>query len=66
MQLGGLIPGMIAGLKHITGGGKIRLYIPPTLGYGSRDGLDDNGNVVIPANSILIYDVELLSVTQPQ
>jgi FKBP-type peptidyl-prolyl cis-trans isomerase FkpA len=37
------------------------LYIPPTLGYGSREIKDNLGNVIIPANSILIFDIELLN-----
>ncbi|MFT3747446.1 MAG: FKBP-type peptidyl-prolyl cis-trans isomerase [Agriterribacter sp.] len=65
LRLGGLIPGWIAGLKHITTGGKIRLYIPPSLAYGSVGATrtDQNGNtvVVIPPNAILIFDVELVA-----
>ncbi|OJY95595.1 FKBP-type peptidylprolyl isomerase [Terrimonas sp.] len=65
LRLGGLIPGWIAGLKHITTGGKIKLYIPPSLAYGSVGATrtDQNGAtvVVIPPNAILIFDVELVA-----
>lgn len=62
-RLGDLIVGWHKGLKFIKGGGgKIKLYIPPYLGYGSVDAKDANGNVVIPANSILIFEVELVAV----
>lgn len=61
-QLGELINAWKNGLMQIKSGGKIRLYVPPTLGYGSDDVKDRNGNVVIPANSILIFDIELVEV----
>lgn len=64
--LGALIPGWIKGLKHIKSGGKIKLYIPPSLAYGSAGATrtDQNGNtiVVIPPNSILVFDIELIAV----
>ena len=58
--LGSLIEGWKIGLPLIQKGGKIKLYIPPSLGYGSSDIRDNNGNVVIPANSMLIFDITLL------
>lgn len=58
--LGRLIEGWKKGLPLIQKGGKIKLYIPPTLGYGSTDIKDNNGAVVIPANSMLIFDISLL------
>lgn len=54
--LGQLIPGWIKGIPLIKAGGRIQLYLPPTLGYGS------NAVGTIPANSILIFDIELLDV----
>ena len=51
-----MIPGWTEGLKHIKKGGKIKLVIPPALAYGKT------GVPGIPANSTLVFDVELLDV----
>lgn len=61
-DLGTLILGWRNALPLIKEGGRIRLYIPPSLGYGSKDITDNLGNVVIPANSILVFDINLLGV----
>lgn len=58
-QLGGLIESWKKGIPLIKSGGTIRIYCPPSLGYGNNAIKDGSGNVVIPANSILIFEVEL-------
>ena len=51
------------GVPLIKTGGKIKLYCPPSLAYGSQVVRDPvTGNTVIPANSILIFEVELINV----
>jgi len=55
-RLDGVIPGWTEGLKHVKKGGKIKLVIPPNLAYGK------NGVPGIPANSTLVFDVELLDI----
>ncbi len=56
ITLSQLITGFKNGLPLIKAGGKITLYVPPSLGYGSSQA----GS--IPPNSILIFSVQLLGV----
>lgn len=58
-QLGQLIAGWQKGIPLLKKGGKITLYIPPSLGYGARARTDQNGNILIPANSYLVFDITL-------
>lgn len=50
------IPGWMAGIPLIKTGGRIYLYVPPSLAYGS------NAVGPIPPNSILVFRVELVAV----
>lgn len=61
-QLGQVIIGWQKGLPLISKGGDITLYIPPSLGYGSNVIKDNAGNVIIPANSYLVFHVHLADV----
>lgn len=54
--LDGVIPGWTEGLQLMKVGDKFRFFIPPELGYGA------NPVGPIPANSVLIFDVELLGI----
>ena len=56
--LDAVIAGWTEGIQLIGEGGKIRLFIPPQLGYGESGA----GGMIAP-NSTLIFDVELLKVT---
>ncbi len=60
--LGELIKGWQIALPLIKPGGIITLYIPPSLGYGSRAITDGSGGVLIPADSYLKFDITLRDV----
>ncbi len=57
--LGQVIPGFSEGISLIGEGGHVILYIPSQLGYGEM-----SPSPAIPANSILIFDVELIKVVK--
>lgn len=57
LGVGSVIKGWDQGVKGMKVGGKRKLVIPPELGYGNKGA----GNV-IPPNTTLYFEVELLEV----
>jgi FKBP-type peptidyl-prolyl cis-trans isomerase len=58
--LGGVIPAWTEGLQLIGVGGKIKLYVPSSLGYGEQG--SPGG---IPPAKLLVFEVELVEVKPP-
>lgn len=54
--VGGVIAGWVEALQRMTVGSKWRLHVPCELAYGERS------VGVIPAHSVLVFDVELLAI----
>lgn len=54
----GVIPGWSEALQLMKVGSKYKLFIPPELAYGA------SGRPGIPANSVLIFEVELLDIVK--
>lgn len=53
---GAFIPGFDQGVRGMRVGGKRRMYIPPSLAYGS------SGSGPIPPNASIVFEVELTDV----
>lgn len=62
--LGDLIEGFEQGVIGMRNGGSRRVIIPPHLGYGSEAQRNSAGEIVIPANSTLVYDIEAFNIPE--
>ena len=56
-----LVPGFTEGLQHMKPGGRYRLLIPASQGYGEK-GIAG----VIPGNSVLDFTVDLIGILPPE
>ena len=57
----GVVPGFSEALQLMPRGAKYRIWLSPELGYGADEQRDpQTGEVVIPANSVLEFDLTLL------
>jgi FKBP-type peptidyl-prolyl cis-trans isomerase FklB len=57
LPVGGVIPGWVEGLQLMHVGEKVKLYIPSELAYGEQ-----SPTPAIPANSVLVFDLELIAI----
>jgi FKBP-type peptidyl-prolyl cis-trans isomerase len=58
----GLIPGWTEALLQMREGDQWRIVIPAQLAYGARGA----GDGAIPPNQVLVFDLQLVSVTTPK
>lgn len=59
---GAVIKGWDEGIVGMQVGEKKKLVITPDKAYGAQQITDGQGNIVIPANATLTFDVELVSI----
>jgi FKBP-type peptidyl-prolyl cis-trans isomerase FkpA len=55
-SLTAVIRGWTVGIPHVQVGGTIKLFIPSALGYANT------ATGAIPANSVLVFNIDLLSI----
>ena len=60
LPVSGVIPGWVEALQLMHVGEKAKLYIPSELAYGAQ-----SPSPAIPANSVLVFDLELLAIKDP-
>ncbi|GLZ84586.1 FKBP-type peptidyl-prolyl cis-trans isomerase [Pseudomonas sp. BN414] len=60
LPVNGVIPGWVEGLQLMHVGEKVKLFIPSELAYGEQ-----SPSPAIPANSVLVFDLELLGIKDP-
>jgi FKBP-type peptidyl-prolyl cis-trans isomerase len=59
--VGDTVPGWQEALQLMSAGTKLKLVLPPALGYGEK------GNPpYIPPNAVLVFDMELLAINPPE
>lgn len=60
LPVSGVIPGWVEGLQLMHVGEKVKLFIPSDLAYGAQ-----SPSPTIPANSVLVFDLELIGIKDP-
>jgi FKBP-type peptidyl-prolyl cis-trans isomerase FkpA len=59
-RVNGVIKGWVQGLAGMKAGGVRRLVIGPESAYRFGTRIDANGAILIPPNSVLVFDVEVV------
>ena len=60
LPVSGVIPGWVEALQLMHVGEKVKLFIPSDLAYGAQ-----SPTPAIPANSVLVFDLELIAIKDP-
>jgi FKBP-type peptidyl-prolyl cis-trans isomerase FkpA len=67
MPVTGVVPGFSTALQAMQAGGKYRIRIPAAQAYGAEEKRNQQtGEVVIPANSDLVFDVDMIEFKSQQ
>jgi FKBP-type peptidyl-prolyl cis-trans isomerase FkpA len=61
-----VIPGLRSALFGMKVGGRRKVVIPSELGYAGHSQRGSDGKIIIPRQSTLVYDVEVLTVVHPE
>ncbi len=64
MPVNRFIPGWIEALQLMKVGDKWRIVVPADLAYKAQGLQDQTGRYMIPPNSTLIFELELLAINQ--
>lgn len=59
MPLARVVPGFAEALALMPKGSVYRVWLPPEHAYGPDDQRDDTGKVIIPGNSVLVFDITM-------
>jgi FKBP-type peptidyl-prolyl cis-trans isomerase len=61
--VGNLIAGLDQGIVGMKVGGVRNLLVPSSMAWGPYDHADVTGKVLVPANTAVVYDVEVFTIT---
>ena len=59
---GRIIPGIDEAILDMTRGERRTVIIPPELAYGEQGIKDQSGKVIIPPNSFVVFEIELMEI----
>ncbi|HWB12899.1 MAG TPA: FKBP-type peptidyl-prolyl cis-trans isomerase [Pirellulales bacterium] len=62
LQVNRVIKGWSEALQLMKVGDKWQLFVPPNLAYEEKGAHDQQGNEIIPPNSTLVFEIELLGI----
>lgn len=62
--IGNMIKGWNEGLQLVNEGGRIQLFVPSRLGYGEKGVPDGKDGYLIPPDTPLVFEVEVLGVEE--
>ncbi len=65
-MVGNLLPGLQDALTNMPVGSKWEIVMPSEMGFDKEPQYNEAGKEIVPANSILIFDLELLSTGTPE